>query len=108
MEAMIVFRQTDFPELVEPATRRCGILLRSAYLCRPETSLPSANVSLLGAFQNSGVSTHSRRLTTEGLAFGTSTPIADLPGMGASTRTSMAARDMARLSASETILLTLI
>src|ERR1041385_3642010 len=108
MDAIIPFKQTDLPELVEPATRRWGIFARSAYLCFPATSLPRAMVSLLGEFQNSGVSMDSLKLTTDGLELGTSTPIAALPGMGASTRTSIAARDIARLSARETILLTLI
>ena len=55
---------------------------------------------------NSVVSRHSRRETIWVTSLGTSIPMAALPGMGASTRTSIAASDMARLSASETIFLT--
>src|ERR1700688_4910642 len=105
---MRVLRQTDLPLLVEPPIRRCGILARSAYLYWPATSFPSAIVNLDVALRYSSVSRHSRRLTVIGVAFGTSNPMADLPGIGASTRTSIAARLMARLSARLTILLTLI
>ena len=55
---------------------------------------------------NSFVARHSRSETIWQTSFGTSMPMAALPGMGASTRTSMAASDMARLSASATIFLT--
>src|SRR5512133_3651233 len=56
---------------------------------------------------NSLVSQTSRMLTAVGELFGTSTPIAALPGIGASTRTWEAARFMAMLSASAVIRATL-
>ena len=82
--------QTDFPEPVAPAMSRCGILARSETSGRPETSLPSAIGSSALAPAQSSLSKISRRPTGVGCRFGTSTPTAALPGMGARMRTDWA------------------
>ena len=41
MLASNVFIKTDFPEPVVPATKRCGVLLKSITSIFPEISLPT-------------------------------------------------------------------
>ena len=48
-----LFIHTLFPDPVAPATRRCGILARSATKGSPEIVLPSAIVSFDSALRNS-------------------------------------------------------
>ena len=107
MLTIIELRHTDLPEPVVPATRRCGIFARSAQIMLPVISLPSATVSLLFESLNSGVSMISRIVTMDFALLGTSIPIADLPGIGASIRTLVAARRRAISSERLVILLIL-
>ena len=99
--------QTDLPEPVAPAISIWGILPMSATTTLPAMSLPTANAILLGNSLNSFDSNKSRNATGVFSLFGTSIPIAALPGMGASIRISVAARFNLISSASPTILLTL-
>jgi hypothetical protein len=48
-DVMIVFTQTDLPDPVAPAMRRCGILARSATTTFPSRSLPNAMGSAIRA-----------------------------------------------------------
>ena len=104
MLVMITLIATDLPLPVAPAIRRCGILVRSAILISPVTLRPSGTsigLSLLGAF-----STISRKPTVAICWFGTSIPINDFPGIGASIRISLAASASAKSSAKWVIRLT--
>ncbi len=83
---MIVLTQTDLPEPVAPAISRCGIFARSAMTGFPSRSLPSAIGSAARADLKSGCSISSRNPTISGVGFGTSTPTAPRPGMGATIR----------------------
>ena len=51
---IIEFMQTDLPEPVVPAMRRCGIFAISKYTGSPATSSPRQTVSLLFASVNAG------------------------------------------------------
>ena len=79
----------DLPAPVVPATSRCGIFARSAPIALPATSLPSHTVSGDQSFGGSWKT--SPRRTIRRCAFGTSTPTACLPGIGARMRMSVAA-----------------
>ncbi len=81
--------QADLPAPVVPATSRCGILARSTKIDSPSTSLPSQTLSG-EAFGGASPNTSPSR-TIERLRFGTSTPTAVLPGIGARMRMSVAA-----------------
>ena len=81
--------QPDLPEPVVPAIRMCGIRARSAHTDAPEMSLPSQTESGLAACGRS--SKMSPSVTRFGLRFGTSTPTACLPGIGARIRISVVA-----------------
>ena len=83
---MIVFTQTDLPEPVAPAMSRCGIFARSAITGLPSRSLPSAMGSAARALWKSRDSISSRNATISGVGFGTSTPTAPRPGIGATMR----------------------
>ena len=87
---MMEFMQDDFPEPVEPEMRMCGISARFAITARPAMSRPMATSSgwVVVVFLASGESRMSRSDTSCRVRFGTSTPMADLPGMGARMRTS--------------------
>ena len=89
MLASIALTAPDLPAPVVPATSRCGILARSAPIARPATSLPSQTVS--GDQPSGGGCMTSPRWTIRRRAFGTSTPTACLPGIGARMRMSDAA-----------------
>src|SRR6185503_16469609 len=78
--------QTDFPDPVAPAMSRCGIFARSAMTGRPSRSLPSAIGSAARAFWKSRDSISSRNATISAFGFGTSTPTAPFPGIGATMR----------------------
>ena len=79
----------DLPAPVVPATSRCGIFARSAPIALPATSLPSHTVSGDQSFGGAWKTSPSR--TIRRCAFGTSTPTACLPGIGARIRMSVAA-----------------
>ena len=81
--------QPDFPEPVVPAIRMCGMRARSAQTEAPEMSLPSQTETGLGL---PGMSSKmSPSVTMFGARFGTSTPTACLPGIGARIRISVVA-----------------
>ena len=81
--------QPDLPEPVVPAIRRCGIRARSVQTALPEMSLPSQTESGLAW---PGMSPKmSPSVTSFGERFGTSTPTACLPGIGARIRISVVA-----------------
>ena len=101
-----VLMQTDFPEPVDPAISICGILAMSDTTTLPAMSLPTAKAILDGKFENASVSKSSRSPTAIVSLFGTSIPIAALPGIGASIRISVAARFSLISSARPRILLT--
>ena len=72
----------------------------------PAISLPAANASFDGLLLNASFSISSLKNTLPASLLGTSIPMADLPGIGASILISAAARLSFISSASETILLT--
>ena len=73
----------------------------------PAISFPAANAIIDWLFLNASFSISSLKYTLPASLLGTSIPIADLPGIGASILMSAAARLSLISSASETILLTL-
>ena len=100
---MIVFTQTDFPDPVAPAISRCGIFAKSAMTARPSRSFPRAIGSAARICRNSVDSSTSRSTTISGVGFGTSTPTAPRPGIGATMRMLGARMANARSSASAAI-----
>ncbi len=90
-DVIIELTKLDFPEPVEPATSRWGILARLATTNPPSTSFPSPIVMgwelevLAFDRRTSPSDTISRS------ALGISTPIALLPGIGERMRTSLLA-----------------
>ena len=97
---------TDLPLPVEPAINKCGILAKSAVIKLPETSRPiGTSKGLLESFFCEEIMSLNDIVAT--FLLGTSIPINDLPGIGASIRISLAANAKARSSAKLTILLTL-
>ena len=78
----------DLPEPVAPDTSTWGISARLTITARPAMSRPSATSSGWEALAASGEARMSPRATSSRRRFGTSTPMADLPGMGARMRTS--------------------
>ena len=87
---MMEFIHDDFPDPVAPEMRMCGISARFPMTARPAMSRPMATSSgcVVGDGRASLESRMSRRETSCRVRFGTSTPMADLPGMGARMRTS--------------------
>ena len=87
---MMEFMHDDFPEPVEPEMRMCGISARFAMTARPAMSRPMATSSgwVVAVGLASFDSRMSRSDTSWRVRFGTSTPMADLPGIGARMRTS--------------------
>ena len=83
--------QLDLPAPVAPAISRCGVVARSRNTASPAMSLPIATSSGPVAAAASGARSRSPRATSWRVWLGTSTPIADLPGIGARMRTSVAA-----------------
>ena len=81
--------QPDLPEPVVPAIRMCGMRARSVQTAWPEMSLPSQTDSGLEVAGRS--SKMSPSVTRFGLVFGSSTPTACLPGIGARMRISVVA-----------------
>ncbi len=87
---MIEFMHDDLPEPVAPEMRMCGISARFAMTARPAMSRPMATSS--GWEVDEGLASRDSRMsrseTSWRVRLGTSTPMADLPGMGARMRTS--------------------
>ncbi|CAG5138070.1 Uncharacterised protein [Streptococcus pneumoniae] len=97
MLAIMPLTATDFPEPVEPATSKWGILERSKALAVPLTAFPKGISKKFSAFVCD--CSHSSRKDTVAISeLGTSIPIRDFPGIGASIRTSLAAKARARSS----------
>ena len=96
---------TDFPLPVEPAINKCGIFVKSHVCTLPEISRPNGTSRILSGCAGVASMT-SLNETIEIFWFGTSIPINDLPGMGASIRISLAAKAKAISSVKLTILLT--
>ena len=91
--------QTDFPEPVAPAIRRCGIDARSSISGSPATSAPM-KIGIASWFRSKSsdwISAFS--LTSSRTGFGTSTPMVDFPGSGETIRTAGAFNATARSSA---------
>ena len=100
------FRQTDLPEPVAPAMSRWGISIKSAMTGSPAISLPRAMARRRDWPEFFGL--HDLPEINGGLGLvGYFRPMADLPGIGASILTPVAARLRARSSARLTIRLTL-
>ena len=78
----MVLMHTLFPDPVDPAMSRWGILVRSATTTWPEMSFPRPMHSLPLAFFTSGQSTMDRKETGSEVLEGTSMPMAAFPGMG--------------------------
>ncbi len=100
--------QTDLPEPVAPAMSRCGMRVKSQKIGCPAISRPSTAARRGANCSKSTDSIKPRKETVAVSLLGISTPIADLPGMGASIRTPTAARLSAMSSLKLTIRLTLI
>ena len=82
--------QPDLPEPVVPAISMCGMRERSACTTWPAMSLPSQTES--GDEPGPGsTDVRSPSVTMFGERFGTSTPTACLPGIGARMRSSVVA-----------------
>ncbi len=84
MLQIIPLMHTLFPELVEPATRRCGIFIRFVNIGLPAMSSPNTNESGFLKALNSVSRNIFLKGTIARSLLGTSIPTADLPGMGAS------------------------
>src|SRR5438270_5244282 len=81
IEVSSALMQPDLPEPVVPAMSRCGMRARSVHTAVPEMSLPSHTESGLAV---AGMSPKmSPSVTRFGERFGSSTPTACLPGIGA-------------------------
>ena len=78
---MSVFNITLFPDPVEPAISRCGIVSSGDTLMRPLASFPSGIVSRDADLVNSSDSRICRRLISSRRVFGTSMPTVGFPGM---------------------------
>ena len=87
----MLFRQALLPEPVVPAISTWMRRVRSASTGLPVMSLPIHMAS--GEALTGRSPWMSPRLTQLGSRLGTSTPTADLPGMGACTRISVAASE---------------
>ena len=86
-DTSIELTKLDFPEPVEPATSRCGIFARLATRKWPSMSLPRPMPSGCASLRALPLRSTSPRRTISRSVFGTSIPTADLPGIGASSRT---------------------
>src|SRR3989344_690843 len=82
---------TDLPEPVAPAIRRCGILARFAYCDRPAISRPNETKSGKALLVYCSSEMREPRPMIDLSVLGISMPTRDLPGIGASMRTGVAA-----------------
>ena len=80
--------QEDFPAPVAPAINTCGSCSRSSISGRPEMSSPRPTVKGARVREASAEDSTSPSVTKRRSRLGTSTPMADRPGIGASRRTS--------------------
>ena len=78
---MMVFIQTDLPEPVVPAIKRCGMEVKSPIIGIPEILLPKAIGSLTSFFWNFSYEIISLRETLSLVSFGISIPTVFLPGI---------------------------
>ena len=90
-DVMMQLMPLDLPAPVVPAMSRCGVVARLRNTDRPAMSLPTATSRGWLATFASGEVMMSPRATSWRVWLGTSTPIAERPGMGARMRTSTAA-----------------
>ena len=84
----MLLMQLDLPAPVWPAMSTCGNVARFDITARPAMSRPIATSSGCVAFFVSSLARMSPSVTTGRALFGTSTPIALRPGIGARMRTS--------------------
>jgi hypothetical protein len=82
------FIVTDLPDPVAPAMSRCGIVARLMSTGLPAMSTPSPTVSGWCAAAASGERSTSPSVMRSRSRLGTSMPMADLPGIGATMRIS--------------------
>ena len=96
---MIPLIQTDLPEPVAPATSKCGVLSISNQTACPIMFFPKIASNLELSFDFGTDSMTSRKPTVVIFSFGSSIPTVDLPGIGASIRTSFLAiaKEISRL-----------
>ncbi len=90
-DVMMQLMPLDLPAPVAPAISRCGVVARSRNTALPAMSLPTATSSGPVAAAASGDASRSPSATSWRVWLGTSTPIAERPGIGARMRTSTAA-----------------
>ena len=83
--------QTDLPEPVEPATRRCGVLLISHQITLPIIFLPKGHRSLEPSSDLGTFSKTSLKETEAVSLLAISIPTVFLPGIGACILTSLVA-----------------
>ena len=102
------FIHTDLPDPVEPATSKCGVLERSAIQLLPLISFPKETGSFIDIISFCLSWITSLTCTPTVILLGISTPTVVLPGIGASIRTSLAARDKAISLDNPVILLTFV
>ena len=88
MEVISELMHEDLPVPVAPEISTWGIWARLTRTARPAMSRPSATSSGCTADAASGEARMSPKETSWRWRFGTSTPMADFPGMGARIRTS--------------------
>ena len=104
----MAFNPTLFPEPVEPAIKRCGIVARSCATGSPILSFPITIINFEFDLTNSLEVIISLNETTSFLILGISIPTTGFPGTGARMRKLSARIASARSSLKERILLTLI
>ena len=108
IEVTNVLMSEDLPAPVAPAISTWGISLRLTITARPWTSLPSPTDSGRDSSFAAFDVRMSPSITKSRTLFGTSTPIADLPGIGATIRTSGVASAYAMSSCSDSTRFTLV
>ena len=82
----MAFSPTDFPCPVAPATKRCGIFVKSKTKVSLVMVLPITIGNSPSKCWNLSEAINERMLTISGLEFGTSIPIVPFPGIGAMMR----------------------
>ncbi len=87
-DVTIELMQLLLPAPVAPAISTCGSVVTSSITDRPEMSRPSPTPSAVLLVATSGAASTSPRVTMIRSLFGTSTPTALRPGIGARMRTS--------------------
>ena len=83
IETIISFIQTDLPEPVAPATKRCGVLSISHHFTLPIISFPSPTASTAELVCLGIASSVSLKVTIWGASLGISIPTVLFPGIGA-------------------------